>query len=369
MSLRPRPEIEDLAPSEHGGINYAELAAMGIQPGNILDFSVSSNPYPPPLALDQVVRAVNVPRYPDSAATLLRQRLSALLEVPADWILAGNGSTELIRLVALAYFGHGDCVLMLGPTFGEYEVACRISGAKIMEVRARAENGFRPDIGAVTALIRETRPKGVFICNPNNPTGRCLSRPDIEAVLDALGDGLLVLDEAYIAFVEDAWSSLDLVARSNVVILRSMTKDYGLAGLRLGYAISRPDIISCLRRVCPPWNVNVVAQQAGVSALEGEIDLPAARAKIKQAREFLCARLERLGFQTAPSDANFFLARVGQARAFRAALLRQGILVRDCASFGLPEYARIAARPQEECDNLIEAVKKCLNSGFSPQAV
>jgi len=283
--------------------------------------------------------------------------------VATDNILAANGSMELIRLIVLAYLGHGESTLILEPTFGEWEVACQIAGVAIFRQWAKATENFAPRVEETAALIKRHQPKAVFICNPNNPTGQYLSREEVEMVLNACANSLLVLDEAYVAFVDESWSSVDLVSRNNVVIVRSMTKDYTLAGLRLGYAIGSREIVGSLRRVCPRWNVNVMAQKAGIIMLEDADYLKQCKQKIRQAKQFLIDELCRLGFTLMPSKANFFLVKVGDAKAFRSALLRHGILVRDCTSFGLPEYVRVSPRTPPENEKLIEALKNIQNSG------
>ena len=363
MSLQPKPEVEKLKVCPHGGPNFAELKAMGLTPEEILDFSVSANPFLPPPGVKKILSTVAINRYPDSEATELRQCLSEKLGVSPHNILAGNGAVELIRLVALAYFRQGDAVLIPEPTFGEYEVACQIVGAEVVRQCARAEEGFALRIEETTNLIRQHCPRGVFICNPNNPTGQYLSRQEIEMVLDACGDSLLILDEAFIAFVDESWSSIDLIHRGNVIIVRSMTKDYALAGLRLGYAIANNEIIDSLRRVRPPWNVNVVAQKAGVIALEDADYLKWCEQKVREVKQFLTTELYRIGFTLVSSKANFFLVRVGDAKGFRTALLRHGILVRDCTSFGLPEYVRITPLTMPECQKLIATIKKLRREG------
>ncbi|MFC1911664.1 pyridoxal phosphate-dependent aminotransferase [Chloroflexota bacterium] len=357
MSLQPRPEVKKLKASIHGGINYAELKAAGFAPEDIHDFSVCTNPFMPPPGLKKALGTVAIDRYPDSESIELRQRLSEKLKITPDNILVGSGTTELIRLIALTYFSPGDRVLLLEPTFGDYEISCQIVGAELIKQQIRTEDGFTPDLKETVSLIRQHRAKGVFICNPNNPTGKYLSRQEIEAVLSAGENTLLILDEAYLAFTGNTWPAIDLIPQGNVVILRSMTKDYALAGLRLGYAIANQEIISNLRRVRPPWNVNAAAQKAGIIALDEAKHLNSSQIKIEEAKQFLIVELSKLGFRPLPSDTNFFLMRVGDVRGFRTALLKHGILVRDCTSFGLPEYVRIAPRPIPACRKLISALK------------
>jgi len=360
LPLAPRPEIKNMKTCYHGGINYAELSAMGISPEAVLDFSVCTNPFMPSPRLKEKLNTAPIERYPDSGATEFRQRLSEKLGVPSDNILSGSGTTELIRLVALAYFRQGDTVLILEPTYGEYEVACKIAGAVPVKQRGKEEDNFAPKIDETVDLIRQHQPRAVFICNPNNPNGKYLSKQAIEAILAVGKNTLLILDEAYVSFVNDRWSSTDLISQGNVIILRSMTKDYALAGLRLGYAIANPEIINNLRRVCPPWNVNIIAQQAGIASLASEDYLEQSKAKIKEAKQFLVDELNQMGFPILPSDANFFLMKAGSAEKFRSALLKYGILVRDCTSFGLPEYIRLAPRTMPECQKFITAIRELI---------
>jgi histidinol-phosphate aminotransferase len=365
MPLRPKRWLAGLKTSPHGGIDYAELKEMGVNPDEVLDFSVSTNPFLPPPGIREMLKDIPLERYPDSQATALRQRLAVRLGVEPENILAGSGTTELIRLVALAYFRRGDPVLILEPTYGEYEVAARIAGARLLKLRAPEKDGFVHDIADVVALIRKRCPRAVFICNPNNPTGKYLPRADIERVLAAMDDNLLVLDEAYVAFVTKSWSPFVLTEKGSVIVLRSMTKDYGLPGLRLGYAVARRKIIDNLKTIIPPWNVNSVAQAVGLAVLEQDEYLRQSMEKIRQAKRFLAVGLAGMGFQVLPSDTHYFLVKVGNAPAYRRALLRYGILLRDCTSFGLPEYVRIAPRPLPDCEKLIDAMTKILDSGVS----
>ena len=363
MFLRPKPEVENLKVCSHGGLNHAELSTMGLTPEEVLDFSVCSNPFAPPPKIRRILNTIAINHYPDSDATELRQCLSEKLGVAPGNIMAGSGATELIRLIALTYFGKGDSILILEPTYGEYEVACQIVGSKAFKQWARAEESFAPKIEETVDLIRQCHPRGVFFCNPNNPTGQYLSRQEVEPILDACEDSLLILDEAYVAFVDESWSSLNLISQGNLIIVRSMTKDYALNGLRFGYAIANREIISSLRKACPPWNVNIVAQKAGVMALRDTGYLDQCKKKIMEAKKFLIGELSRVGFPALPSRTNFFLVRVGDGKAFRTALLRHGILVRDCASFGLPEYVRIAPRTMPECQKLIITIRTLKGEG------
>lgn len=358
MSLPPRPEVDGMSICQHGGIDYTEMEELGIIPEEILDFSANLNPFGPPPGVRKALGEVDITHYPDSEATHLRRFLAEKLGVVPGNILVGSGSTELIRLVALAYFGQGDHVLIIEPTFGEYEVACQIVGASLIKQRLSAENTFQLRIEETIELIYQRRPKGVFIANPNNPTGQYISCSEFEKLLDASGDSLVVLDEAYITFADNSWSSIDMIERNNLLILRSMTKDYALAGLRLGYGVARGEIIDILRRIRPPWNVNAIAQQIGIIAMQAEGYLKRCQVELRKAKDYLVAELSCLGLSLIPSEANFFLVEVGNAREFRHNLLERQILVRDCSSFGLPSYVRIAPRTLPECQRLVAAIKE-----------
>ena len=356
--LRPRREIENLSSGVHGGLDYKELEGWGISPQNIMDFSVSTNPYGPPGGIRRAIKQSVISDYPDSAATELKKTLAKKTRVPPENLLVGNGSTELIRLITTAYLTDEHSVILPQPTYGEYELASRIAGAKAIKQTLSPESAFKMDTGETVSLINKHRPKAVFICNPNNPTGQYLSKAEITNIVRASRDTLIVLDEAYIAFTENPWSSTDLIKAGNVIILRSMTKDYALAGLRLGYMIAPESIISVLDKVKPPWNVSSIAQGAGIFVLEKAGYLEECRRKINISKEYLFTEFRGLGLNPLPSRTNFFMIRVGNARRFREKLLRKEILVRDCTSFGFPDYIRLAPRSMADCRRLIKAIKE-----------
>jgi histidinol-phosphate aminotransferase len=272
-------------------------------------------------------------------------------------IIIGSGSTELIRMIALAYFGTGDSVLIPQPTYSEYEVTCNLTGAKVLKQPVRHEPYFQLNISECLDSISKNKPKGIFLCNPNNPTGQYLNKDEIEKILKSARDSLIIIDEAYIAFTKNAWSSSYLLNYDNVVIIRSMTKDYALAGIRLGYAIANESIISILKRVRAPWNVSTIAQKAGILAIKNDVYLKECTTKIQESKKYLEKELKILGLTLLPSSTNFFMIKVNNATQFRQSLLEKGVLVRDCTSFGLPNHIRLGARSLNDCEKLIEAIK------------
>lgn len=365
-----RPRLEGIETCVHGGPDYREMEAMGISLEEVADFSVNCNPLGPPPGVRAAAERASWDRLPDSQATALLNALAGLLGVGRANIVAGSGSVELIRFLALACFGPGDIVAVPQPTFGEYETSLRIAGATVITPRALESGGFELDTASLARLLKNGpggQPlRGIFLCNPNNPTGTYLNQNQVEMLLNALPDGLLVLDEAYIPFVEVPWNSLDLLDRGNLVVLRSMTKDYALGGLRLGYAVGPVRLMEVLRSVLPPWNVNAVAQEAGLLALADPGYPARCLPAIAEARDCLMAGLAGLGLRVWPSRTNYFLVEVGDAPGFRRSLLREGFLVRDSTSFGLPSYVRISARTLPECRRLVETAGRLLSRGTRP---
>jgi histidinol-phosphate aminotransferase len=354
----PRPDVMAAEPVAHGAIDYVELERLGIDPEQLLDFSVNSNPYGPAPGVRQALTGVPPDRYPDRDALSLRRALSTRLGVTTDQIVIGNGTSELLWLTAAAYLRPGDRVVVIGPTFGEYARVSQLMGAWIESWTASPEEHFSVDENAITRLVEECRPRLVFVNNPNNPTGIVLPIDLLSTWAKASPGSLLVVDEAYAAFALDFQSALELNA-NNVLLLRSMTKDHALAGLRLGYAAGPVEVIETLQRVRPAWNVNAFALAAGLAALTdaGQEHLERSMKALRLAKEGLIEGLETLGLAPVPSAINYFLVQVGSGAVFRRRLLEQGILVRDCASFGLPAYARIASRSSGENQALLDAIR------------
>jgi histidinol-phosphate aminotransferase len=357
MRPEPRPELLHMPDPIHGALDFAELDRLALAPEAVLDFSVNGNPYGPSPCVREALAQVPYDRYPDREALALRRVLSAHLDVTADQLLVGNGSTELVWLVALAFVRAGDTVLLVGPTFGEYTRAAVLMGARLHQYSARRTEGFRVVPEAITPLLQQRQPRLVFLCNPNNPTGTFVAPDSIAHWAAAFPRTLFIVDEAYLTFTASAPSVLS-VRRPNMLVLRSMTKAYALAGLRLGYAIGSPDILDALRRARPPWSVNALAQAAGIAALQDTTHLAHCLTRIAQAKHDFVTGLCALELTPVPSTTHFFLVRVGNGASCRQALLQRGMLVRDCASFGLPEYVRMATRRPEENARLLTALEE-----------
>ena len=341
------------ASSEHGGLDYRELKRLGISPAELLDFSVNSNPFGPSPRVLAAIRAVDIARYPDRDCLELRGRLAQANWVTEQEILVGNGTAELIFLITQAFLNFDDTVLIFGPTFGEYSRAARAAGARVREVRAMPP-AFKPPVPQILEAIRRMQPKLVFLCNPNNPTGQTLSRVEIASILNACGsDTLLILDEAYRAFLSGDF--FDRPAGENCIVLRSMTKDFALAGVRLGYVLASPDCIEALKRIQPTWSVNALAQAAGVAVLADLAYYRWSLAELAKLRSEFFQQIKRRGYALLDSQTHYAIINLQQsAPAFRERLLHGSILVRDCTSFGLPQYIRVSTRLQAENQKFLD---------------
>ncbi len=362
MAVEARSHLHNVHVCPHGSFSYRESAERGIPREQVLDFSASCNPLGPAPGVLAALRHLQVERYPDDEAAELRGALARSLGLDPGWVIPGNGSVELMWMLATAYLDPGDQVLVSGPTFGEYARACQVAGATVETMLASEKARFQPDLAGLVHRIDALRPKLAFLCNPNNPTGQLLPAQAISQLLEACEETLLVVDEAYLPFCQSPPDLVPYLSSGRLLLLRSMTKDHALAGLRLGYAVARPNLIEWLDRVRPPWNVNAAAQAAGMAALQERRHLEESRRVVEEGRRFLNDQLTKLGLRVVPSTANFLLVRVGRGAGFRAALLQRGICVRDCTSFGLPAYVRIGVRTMPECRKLVEAVREVLSS-------
>ena len=354
-----RPIVDTVAPYDAGMPIEQELRA-----GAIIRLSANESPLGPSPKVVEALRreAARVHLYPDGGSTELRAALGRRLGVGADWLIVGNGADELLGLLARAAFDPGDDVVTPEPAFEPYGTEATLAGATV--VRSPLD-GYETDLDDMLRRVTP-RTKAVFICTPHNPASTIVPRRRIEAFLEALGGDppLCIIDEAYRDFCDDPETvdGVELARRHRTVIsLRTFSKIAGLAGLRVGYAIARPECIEMLNRVRAPYNVNRLAQVAAVAALEDDAHLAETRAVILAERPRLRAALAERGAPSPPSQANFLLVKVGErAPLLRAALFKSGIAVRDGAGVGFPGHLRISIGSRHHNDQLIAAWDRAL---------
>ena len=340
----------------HGSITPAELRELGISIDDVIDFSSNINPLGVSPRVRKAMSTADASRYPDPDCLELREALARRTNVGVENIIVGNGSTELIHLIVRA-FAADEAIVIAAPTYGEYEFACRLAVREPVFIRSLEEKQFNHDIAVLSSRIEEAKPSLVFLCNPNNPTGIYLNRSNVERIAAAAKPGLLVLDEAYLPFVARPWNSNAIIESGNIIILHSMTKDHALAGVRLGYVLAPESIVARLKQLQPFWSVNAIAQAMGLAALKDDDHVRKGREEVFAAKAYLEEELSRLCLTAIPSSANFILVKVGDAPSMRRQLLRCGLCVRDCTSFGLPQYIRISIRTQAECKRLADGLK------------
>jgi histidinol-phosphate aminotransferase len=359
-----RSILDAVTPYEAGKSLEAIEKELGLSA--IVRLSANENPLGPSPRVVEALRreATRAHLYPDGGSTAVRAALGQWLGADPDWIVVGNGADELLALLARAAFEPGDEVVIPHPSFEPYWTEATLSGATVLRSPLA---DYETDIDDLARRVT-ARTKAVFICTPHNPASTIVRRGPLRRFLDGLGGDppLVVLDEAYRDFCDDPETAdgLELArAYPTVIALRTFSKIAGLAGLRIGYAIARPEAIDRFNRVRAPYNVNRLAQVAAVAALEDRAHLERTRALVLAERPRLIAELQRRGATVPPAQANFLLVNVGEsANALRAALLKTGILVRDGAGIGFPGHLRVAIGTPEDNTRLLAVWDRTLNA-------
>ena len=365
MSLaeRVKPHIRELAPYQPGKPIEAVARELGLH--DVIKLASNENPIgPSPKAVEALgAELAGVNRYPDGASFELRAALAERLSVAAEQLVFGCGADELLELVAKCFLGPGDEVVYAWPSFAMYPIVARGMGATPVAVPLDAD--LRHDLNALAAAVGPNT-KVVFVCNPNNPTGTSVGAGEFQRFARSLPDDVvLVVDEAYREFARrpDFPDALAAVAeRPATLVMRTFSKLYGLAGLRVGYGVAGEELSDYLNRARHPFNVNRLAEVAALAALEdGEHAERTLRANAEGA-EFLTRELGALGLEVWPSDANFLMVRTGEGWADR--LEREGVIVRPLAGFGLADCIRVTIGTAEENERLVKALER-LGAGGS----
>jgi histidinol-phosphate aminotransferase len=333
------------------GKPISEVARQyGLDPGRIIKLASNENPLGMPASARAAIQAAldDLGRYPDADGFDLKAAISAHYDLPVEWITLGNGSNDLLELAARSFCASGQSIVYSQYSFTVYALATQAIGARAIEVPA-IRHGHDLDAMA-RAIVDDTRV--VFIANPNNPTGTFASGAQLEAFLDKVPAHVaVVLDEAYTEYLapEQRYDSMSWLRRyPNLVVSRTLSKAYGLAGLRIGFMAAPAPLTDVMNRVRQPFNVNTLAQAAAIAALG---DREFLQRSYQLNREGL-AQLEQgfaaLGLEFVPSSGNFVLVRVGRADIVNESLLRAGIIVRPVGNYALPEWLRVTVGlPQE----------------------
>ena len=361
MKEAVRKEILGIKPYVPGKPIEEVKRQLGVR--DVIKLASNENPYgPSPKVLKAVNReARKLNRYPDGDCYYLRKILAQRLKVNDRQLIFGNGSDELIVLAIKAFIRKGDEVVIAKPSFLIYDIASRIAGAK---VRAVPLKDFHYDLDAMAKAV-SAKTRIVFLGNPDNPSGKYLTARAVRAFLKKIRKDVLVfIDEAYFEFVRagDYVDSIGLLrSHANVLVTRTFSKMYGLAGLRVGYGIAHRDVADILNRVREPFNVNAVAQAAAVAALKDHVYYGAIARKIGTQRQYLYRNFDKLNLQYVDSATNFVLVMVPRrASQVVGKLLKKGIIVRDMGFWGMRDYFRVTIGKAGENRRFIQALKELL---------
>jgi len=362
LPLRLNRALEKL-PVYLPGKPISEVAReLGLDPQSIIKLASNENPLgPSPKAMEAIQRAIpEINIYPDGSSHRLKKRISEKLDIPTNCISFGNGSNELLELIAHAVLQPGDECVMSQYCFAIYPIVTRLSNAEIITVPAK---DYRNDL---EAMLKAITPKTqiVFLANPNNPTGTFLTQEELGDFIDRVPERtLIVLDEAYTEYHESPPDFLPLIRegkKSNLVICWTFSKIYGLAGLRIGFSLACPEFTQALEKVREAFNTNSLAQEAALAALDDVEFLEKARRVNNEGLAYLQGEFDEMGLEYVRSYANFVLVKTGNGSRVFEELQRAGIIVRPVNNYGLPEWIRITVGIPEQNQRVIQALKRIL---------
>lgn len=331
---------------------------------DVIKLASNENPLGPAKQVVEAIVAIarDVYLYPDSNRYHLRRALGEYLGIDTERLFLGNGSDEVIKLFAEAFFRPGDEVIITKPTFSVYEYAARLMGAEVVVVPAA--DGCRHDLDRMAEAVT-VKTKALFICNPNNPTGTIIGRKQLREFINRLPEQVLVvIDEAYCDYVDedaDYGRGLDYIESGRVLVLRTFSKIHGMAGLRVGYGIADPELLKWLERVKEPFSMNIIAQHAAIAALQAVGHVALSRQVNAEGKSQIYRGLEELGLTYLPTQANFILFQVPvESKIVYDGMLRQGIILRMADSFGLPRHIRVTVGTPEQNARFLRALRDVL---------
>ena len=318
---------------------------------------------PSPLAIEAIIKeAKNINLYPEATSRLLREKLADKLKIDKEMIICGNGADDVIDLIGMAFINEGDEVITSEATFPAYRTAVKIMGGKFISVKLK---DFRFNLEEIAKRINE-KTKMIFLCNPNNPTGTILTKEEINRFMKKIPkDIIVVFDEAYCDYVENKnyINGLPFVSEGkNVIVVRTFSKIAGIAGVRVGYAIARQELIGYLRRVVNPFTTNRLAQVAAIASLEDEEHRRKVLSLNHEGKEYLYKALDKLGLFYVPSETNFIFIDVKEdSEIVFNKLLKKGIIVRPGKPYGCPNFIRVTIGTAYENQRFIRSIKQIKN--------
>ncbi|MEP7068995.1 MAG: histidinol-phosphate transaminase [Usitatibacter sp.] len=354
--------VREIAPYVSGKPIGETARELGLAEADILKMASNENPLgASPRAIEAIREALDVLHYyPDGSGFELKAILARKLAVEPANIVLGNGSNDVLELVARAFLTRADSAVYSQHAFMVYALAVQAIGAKHIEVPAKS---YGNDLAALTAAVR-TDTKIVFIANPNNPTGTFNPWEEVRAFVARIPkEVLVVLDEAYGEYLPDALKSPTpgwIAEHPNLVISRTLSKAFGLAGLRVGYGVAHPEVAEVMNRVRQPFNVNHLAMVAACAALDDAEFIERSRAVNAAGLAQLAAGFERLGLEYIPSFGNFITVRVGNAARAYQSMLEEGVIVRPIAGYGMPEHLRVTVGKPEQNERFLAALGRAV---------
>jgi histidinol-phosphate aminotransferase len=355
--------IEDLQPYSPGKPIRELERELGI--AGAIKLASNENPLgPSPKALAAIKETLGeVHRYPDGGCFYLKQALAPRLGVSPDNLIFGNGSDELLEIICRSFLNPGEQVVYAGCAFLEYELISKAAGADRQQIPLK---GFVHDLEAMAKAVTK-KTKLIFIANPNNPTGTMVNQKAFDDFMQSLPPYVVVVvDEAYYEYVEqnDFPDSISYMRQGrNIITLRTFSKIYGLASLRIGYGIAKTELIGYMNRVRQPFNVNFLAQVAALGALGDEEHLLRTRELTRRGRQFLCHQFDEMGVEYVPSVANFILLDTKcNGQKIYQAMLQEGVIVRAMDMYGLPSYIRVTVGTEGENRRFLEAFRRALHT-------
>lgn len=356
------PQLRDLAVYEPGKPIEETARELGADAASIIKLASNENPLgPSSKAREAMVCALDAAHlYPDGGAFYVRSALSAKLGVPADHMILGNGSNEIIEFIGHAFLQPGSEVITPEHAFVAYKLIAKLFGATTKEIPSP---DFKQDLdGILAAITPQTR--AIFIANPNNPTGTLVPQNAIDEFMrNVPGHVVIVFDEAYYEYVDHPPDTLKFIREGrDVIVLRTFSKIHGLASLRLGYGIARPELIGVLQKTREPFNVNGLAQAAAIAALGDDAHQRRTKQITDDGRAYLEDQFAKMNLPFVPSAGNFVLVKVGDGAAIFRELLQRKIIVRALKGYNLPEWIRISVGTMEQNQACIAALKEVLQT-------